>query len=133
MKKSQNKANGVGLALSLSRLTVAASVCIFSSSLALGITTNVVNFDNLSAGTLLSGTTYGGVFWELGNKCYQGNVGGWGVANSLTYPHSLPNDAFSLWGSTTNGISFSSPVNVLGAYFGGEGSTNGWTSGVRAR
>src|SRR5690349_4257839 len=69
--------------------------------------------------TVLTGTYYGGIFWEQGNGGYNGNLGGWGVPpdGSGNHPYSAPNDLINLWGSTLTGMKFPSPVNVQGAYF----------------
>jgi hypothetical protein len=95
-------------------------------------TTNVVNFDDLPRATPLSGTHYAGLFWEVGDAGYQGNIGGWGIPNGTgIYPHSGLNDVINLWGSTLTGIDFPSTVNVLGAYFAAQGDGSSWTVGVR--
>jgi hypothetical protein len=94
----------------------------------------VVNFDNLSYNTALTGANshYAGLTWEMGNAGYNGNTGYWMTPSSGSeYPHSLPHNIINAWGSTLTGIGFPQQVNVAGAYFAAQGSAGSSTTGVR--
>lgn len=99
-------------------------VVLVGTPLAAAVTT--LDFEDIPSGWILSGNSYAGVYWESGAtgdwKC---NSGG------SSYPHSGVNNITNTWGCTQIGIRFAGPVNVLGAWFAGQGNSSLWTSGIR--
>jgi hypothetical protein len=98
----------------------------------------VIDFDDLSYDTDLTGSGYAGLTWETGNEGYQDidspHYGYWAVPPSdvITHPYSQPHCVDNGWGATLMGIGFPETVNVLGAYFASVGSSSPWlTTGVR--
>ena len=98
----------------------------------------VVDFDDLSYDTNLSGTTYAGLTWEWGSEVYdeygEPHSGRWDVPpdDVPTYPYSEPYCVINAWGASLMGIGFPETVDVLGAYFAGVTSSGyWWTTGVR--
>jgi len=94
----------------------------------------VVDFDDVPAGTILTGSDYGGLTWEQGNAGYQGKQGYWMIPEEPrpnNYPYSPPHNVINGWGCTRIGIGFGAEVDVLGAYFAGQGAGDSYTIGVR--
>jgi len=112
-------------------LLMAIILCVMNSATIMGAI--VVDFDDLNYEMVLTSSGYAGLTWEIGNQGYMGNQGYWIVPSSLSsYPHSYPHNAINAWGCTQLGISFSTAVDILGAYFAAQGGdVFGWTSGVR--
>jgi MYXO-CTERM domain-containing protein len=93
----------------------------------------VVNFDGLSHDTVLTGTQYAGLGWEMGNVGVGGVNGYWLALISRNYPHSAPGNLINAGGCTSIGITFPSAANLSGAYVAvqGDGALI-WTTGLRA-
>lgn len=91
----------------------------------------VLDFEDLAPAQFLSGTTYQGIAWEYGVAGWEGNRGFWAVPDKWNYPVGNRN-LINAWGSTSIGMSFSSPVDVIGAFISAQGATpRYWTTGVR--
>jgi hypothetical protein len=114
------------------KLIIAAS-SVFSMLSFESIATIVINFDDLASETLVTGSGYAGLDWEYGNAGYNGNQGAWVVppVGDDNHPKSEPRNVVNAWGCTLLGIQLPQNVNVLGAYFGSQGSGSAITTGVR--
>ena len=68
------------------------------------------------------------------SKTQRPDHGSWIVPSrrSTFYPHSGSHYATNKWGDTRMGIGFPQPVNVVGAYFSGQGNHGAWAPAVRA-
>ena len=106
------------------RVSLVSAVMLFSF-LALNVKASlptVINFDNLSYDTTLSGTNYSGLTWEWGNQGHLGDTGDWWIpSQTYNYPYSSPHNVINGYGITLLGVSFPTTVNVQGAYFAGAG------------
>lgn len=94
----------------------------------------VVNFDDLIGPMTLTGSNYAGLTWELGNIGHGGIYPGEWIIDyigSSYWPYSPPNNVVNGFGATLMGIGFPTKVDVLGAYFAGQGAEVGWTTGIR--
>ena len=94
----------------------------------------VLNFDDIVGPATLTGSNYAGLTWELGNIGHGGLYQGEWVIDDIgnsDWPYSPPNNIVNGFGATLMGIGFSTEVNVLGAYFAGQGTESGWTTGIR--
>ena len=92
----------------------------------------VIDFEDLGANQSLTHTNYAGLIWESGNTGYEGNEGFWNIpSSSNNYPSSGDRNVMNAWGCTLIGIAFPEQVDVLGAYFAGQGVDYCWTTGVR--
>ena len=97
-----------------------------------GLATIVLDFEDLDEGYTLTGSGYAGLTWEEGNEGVLDDNGFWGVSPALfAYPHSGIRNVSNAGGCTLIGISFPDPVHVYGAYFGAQGGSFGWTTGIR--
>jgi hypothetical protein len=80
----------------------------------------VVDFDNLSPVTNLTGTGYGGLTWGTStDDSIPGYTGSWYVNSNLGYstPHSPSNYVVNAMGPNNLWFGFSSPVTFNGAWF----------------
>lgn len=97
----------------------------------------VIDFDDIdhSTNTNLTNSSYADLTWETGNAGYGGNSGYWiaGLSPLHSHARSQPSNVSNAWGATIMGISFSDYVDVVGAYFAGQGDSESWTTGVRVR
>jgi hypothetical protein len=92
----------------------------------------VLNFDDLTAPYLLTGTSYAGLTWEQGNPGDSGFLGEWVIPGPPTdYPHSAPNNIINSFGSSMMGIGFPSPVDMSGSYIATQGGSAGMPQRVR--
>ena len=94
----------------------------------------VIDFDDLVGPAMLTNSNYAGLTWELGNIGRGGLYQGEWVVDDVgwsDWPYSPPNNVINGFGATLMGISFPTEVNVLGAYFAGQGSEEGWTTGIK--
>ena len=96
---------------------------------------SVITFDDLWTGGDfdITGSDYGGVYWEQGNAGFQGYTGGWvtGYNGSGAICYSPQNNIVNRWCSTLTGIAFPSVVDVEGAYFAIAATSGTSTTGVR--
>ncbi len=92
----------------------------------------VLDFEPLYANQMLSGTGYGGLYWERGNSGDQGQPGLWICSSQGAHPSSGTKVLVNGYGSTLMGIRFTNAVDVEGAYFAVQGESNGWTPAIRA-
>jgi hypothetical protein len=92
-----------------------------------------LSFDDLTAPTVLTGSTYAGLTWETGNVGIEGFHGTWLVqSGSFTYPHSSPNVLHNQFSATLMGIGFPSPVNMDGVFVAGIGNAPTLWYSIRA-
>jgi hypothetical protein len=92
----------------------------------------VLNFDDLTSGTILSGGTYAGLTWEDGSPGLLGFPGKWVVPSVYSYPSSHPNNVTNGNGSTLMGITFPSFVDMQGAYVSLQGNNGpAWAQSLR--
>jgi hypothetical protein len=85
----------------------------------------VLTFDDLPDRYILSGSSYAGITWEVGNVGL-GPVPGVWAAVVADHPHSAPVALVNTGGATLIGIGFPSPVDVSGAYFAVQGNVGAW-------
>jgi hypothetical protein len=109
--------------------TLLTSTCASLIVLSAAAQTTTLNFEDIAPGTLLSGTTYGGIFWEQGSPGESGNIGGWKAGGD--YPHSGSINLLNYWGCPLLGMTFPSAVNVESAYFAGQGVATSFTPELR--
>lgn len=112
---------------------MAVFVAVLIISTAAGAAPIVGDFDALPENYLLTGSTYAGLTWETGNKGFNNNTGTWKTTpvSSKPFVHSGARNISNTWGCTLIGIGFNQPVNVLGAWFAGQGVQSNWTPKVR--
>jgi hypothetical protein len=107
--------------------------------LAIGILTSdvkavVVDFDDLTGPMSLTREGYAGLTWEYGILDRGGlNPGEWCInyEGDSTEPYSEPYNVVNCGGATLMGIGFPTTVDILGAYFAGQGIHAGILAGIR--
>ncbi|MFN0242842.1 MAG: hypothetical protein ACKVWV_08135 [Planctomycetota bacterium] len=70
---------------------------------------------------------------EKNSKARNGARGAWSVPgrNASEFAHSGVHYVTNRWGDTRMGLAFGETVDVLGAWFAGQGGSGSWTSGVQ--
>src|SRR3974377_731200 len=112
----------------ISSISRTASIALLSVSISLAPLTGtktafgtVLNFDDLSAPYILSGSGYADLFWETGTGGIGSGPGSWGAIFG-SFPYSPPISVVNGGGCTLIGIGFPSLVDMSGAYVAVQGN-----------